>query len=137
MTPTSRANPPPRHRPPPRSPKQLSTTSRLPFPTMPRTETSASPMSVTAADFTKLDPYWTERLPYNFAKRHGVIAARLLDNGVEVWTRPEIASAILVEVQRALGQPIQPHSLSADEFDVALNRAYECGQSDRLRIVDD
>jgi general secretion pathway protein E len=94
-------------------------------------------MSVTAADFTKLDPYWTERLPYNFAKRHGVIAARLLDNGVEVWTRPEIASAILVEVQRALGQPVQPQSLSADDFEVALNRAYERGKGDALNIVDD
>src|SRR4030042_661987 len=108
MTPTSRVNPPPRHRPPFRSPKRLSTTSRPPFPTMPRTDTSAPPMSVTAADFTKLDPYWTERLPYNFANGHGVIAARLLDNGVEVWTRPQTASAILVEVQRALGQPLQP-----------------------------
>ena len=94
-------------------------------------------MSVTAADFTKLDPYWTERLPYNFAKRHGVIAARLLDNGVEVWTRPEIASAILVEVQRALGQPVQPQSLSTEEFEVALNRAYERGKGDALNIVDD
>jgi len=94
-------------------------------------------MSVTAADFTKLDPHWTVRLPYNFAKRHGVIAARLLDNGVEIWTRPEIASAILVEVQRALGQPVQPHSLSADDFEVALNRAYERGKGDALNIVDD
>src|SRR3970040_2685608 len=94
-------------------------------------------MSATATDFAKPDPYWTERLPYNFAKRHGVIAARLLDNGVEVWTRPEIASAILVEVQRALGQPVQPHSLSADDFEVALNRAYERGKGDALNIVDD
>ncbi|HJX16753.1 MAG TPA: type II secretion system ATPase GspE [Acidiferrobacterales bacterium] len=94
-------------------------------------------MSATATDFTKLDPYWTERLPYNFAKRHGVIAARLLDNGVEVWTRPQTASTILVEVQRALGQPIQPQSLSAEEFETALNRAYERGKGDALNIVDD
>jgi general secretion pathway protein E len=94
-------------------------------------------MPTSATDFTKLDPHWTAQLPYNFAKRHGVIAARLLENGVEVWTRPEIASAILVEVQRALGQPIQLQSLSSDEFDVALNRAYERGKGDALNIVDD
>jgi len=92
-------------------------------------------MSVTAADFTKLDPYWTERLPYNFAKRHGVIAA-LLDNGVEVWTRPEITSAILVEVQRALGQPVQPQPLSAGDFEVR-STALRSGKGDALNIVDD
>jgi len=91
-------------------------------------------MSVT--DINQLDPKWTERLPYNFAKRHGVIAARQRDQGVEVWTRAETPSAILVEVQRALGRPIMPQALSSEEFDLALNRAYERGHSHALEIVD-
>jgi general secretion pathway protein E len=89
------------------------------------------------ADLTQLDPHWTGRLPYNFAKRHGVIAARAVANGVEVWTRPETPSTILIEVQRALGQPVQLQPLSIEDFEQALNRAYERGKSDALNIVDD
>ena len=89
------------------------------------------------ADLSQLDPHWTGRLPYNFARRHGVIAARQLPNGVEVWTRPETQSAILIEVQRALGHPVQLHALSAEQFEQALNRAYERGKNDALNIVDD
>jgi len=89
------------------------------------------------ADLTQLDPHWTERLPYNFAKRHGVIAARAVPNGVEVWTRPETPSTALIEVQRALGQPVRMQALSAEDFEKALNRAYERGKTDALDIVGD
>jgi general secretion pathway protein E len=90
-----------------------------------------------STDLTQLDPHWTGRLPYNFARRHGVIAARALPNGIELWTRPETPSAILIEVQRALGQPVQLHPLTHEDFEQALNRAYERGKSDALNIVDD
>jgi len=93
-------------------------------------------MSATT-DLNQLDPHWTGRLPYNFAKRHGVIAARALPNGIEVWTRPETSSAILVEIQRALGQPVQLQALTTEQFEQALHRAYERGKNDALNIVDD
>ncbi len=88
-------------------------------------------------DAQLLDPQWTDRLPYHFAKRHGVIAARLGTTGVEVWARPGVASSVLAELQRALGQPIQLCELSQEAFDTALNRAYERGKSHAMQIVDD
>jgi general secretion pathway protein E len=91
---------------------------------------------MSAADINLLDPQWTGRLPYNFAKRHGVIAARQIENNIEVWMRPGTPSAILIEVQRALGQPVKPQALSDDDFNAALNRAYERGRSHALEIVD-
>ena len=90
----------------------------------------------TTPETRQLDPQWTARLPYNFAKRHGVIAARALKGSVELLTRPEVASSVLIEVQRALGQPVQPLPLSDAEFNATLNRAYERGRSDALQIVD-
>jgi general secretion pathway protein E len=95
--------------------------------------TAAMPAST---DLAQLDPSCTGRLPYNFARRHGVIAARQLPNAIELWTRPETPSAILIEVQRALGQPVQMQPLTAEAFEQALNRAYERGKSDALEIVD-
>jgi general secretion pathway protein E len=84
-----------------------------------------------------LDPRWTERLPYHFAKRHGVIAARLADGGLEVWAKPGVPSTVLAELTRATGQPVVVQELAPEVFDTALNRAYERGKSHALQIVDD
>jgi general secretion pathway protein E len=59
-----------------------------------------------ARDPQALDPQYTQRLPYHFAKRHGVISARQLGGGVELWVRPGVSSVALAEVQRSLGQAI-------------------------------
>ncbi len=91
----------------------------------------------TSADFPSVDPQYAERLPYHFAKRHGVIAARGVDSCVEVWARPGVSSTILAELQRTFGLPIRLCELGADAFESALNRTYERGKSHALEIVDD
>jgi general secretion pathway protein E len=88
------------------------------------------------SDADTFDPQWIDRLPYHFAKRHGVIAARQGDAGLEVWARPGVSSAVLSELQRALGQPIQVRELNTEEFETALHRAYERGKHHALEIVD-
>ena len=87
-------------------------------------------------DAQTFDPEWIDRLPYHFAKRHGVITARQCDVGLEVWARPGVSSAVLAELQRALGQPIQLRELNSEEFETALHRAYERGKHHALEIVD-
>jgi len=94
-------------------------------------------LSDSATELQGLDPEWIERVPYHFAKRHGVIAARANENGLEVWARPGVPSVVLAELQRALGHPVQVCELSLEAFDVALNRAYERGKHHALQIVDD
>ena len=89
------------------------------------------------ADLQQLDPEWTQRLPYHFAKRHGVIAARRENGGIEVWARPGVGAQVLMELQRVLQQPLALRELDNDSFDVALNRAYERGMSHAMQIVGD
>ena len=91
----------------------------------------------TAPDLQTLDPAWTQRLPYHFARRHGVISACLRDGQVEIWAKPGVTGATLSELYRALGQPIQVRELSQAMFDSALHRAYERGMSQAMEIVDD
>ena len=91
----------------------------------------------TAPDLQALDPQCTQRLPYHFAKRHGVISARHLDTAIEVWVRPGISSAIVAEMQRVLGQAVALRELTPEAFDAALNHAYERGMSQAMQIVDD
>lgn len=90
-----------------------------------------------APDLQNLDPEWTQRLPYHFSKRHGVISARQVDAGLEVWARPGVTSTVLAELQRALGLPIYLRELDSEAFESALNRAYERGVSQAMQIVDD
>jgi general secretion pathway protein E len=90
----------------------------------------------TQPDLATLDPRVTERLPYPFAKRHGVVSARRVDEAIEIWMRPGVRSAVLAEVQRALAEPVRWIELPADAFEKALNRAYERGTSHAEEIVD-
>ena len=78
-----------------------------------------------------------ERLPYAFAKRHGVISARQLEAGFELWVRPGVRAGVLAEVQRALGGPLALRELAGDAFEAALARAYERGASHAADIVTD
>ncbi len=78
-----------------------------------------------------------ERLPYAFAKRHGVISARALNEGFELWARPGLRAGVLAEVQRVLGGPISVKELAPTAFDAALARAYERGTSHAAEIVTD
>src|SRR6267154_801283 len=83
------------------------------------------------------DAQTVERLPYAFAKRHGVISARQLEQGFELWVRPGVRAGVLAEVQRSLGGPLALRELADEAFDVALARAYERGASHAADIVDD
>ncbi|MDA8363776.1 MAG: type II secretion system ATPase GspE [Gammaproteobacteria bacterium] len=90
-----------------------------------------------AFDLQELDPDLCQRLPYHYAKRHGVLSARQVDGVVEVWSRPGVATTVLAELRRALGQPLRVHELTSENFESALNRAYERGMSQAVQIVDD
>ena len=91
----------------------------------------------TAPDLQHLDLQATQRLPYHFAKRHGVISARQAQDAMEVWVRPGVSSAALAELRRVLGQPIQICELTPENFETALNRAYDRGMNHAMQIVDD
>src|SRR5262250_2914570 len=78
-----------------------------------------------------------ERLPYAFAKRHGVISARQLDDGFELWVRPGVRASAIAEVQRVLGGPLALRELAKEAFDAALARAYERGTSQAADIGTD
>lgn len=89
------------------------------------------------SELNGLDPQWTERLPYHFAKRHGVISARGVGDGVEIWARAGVSGQVLLELQRALGRPVRLRALADEEFSAALDRAYERNMSHAMQIVGD
>src|SRR5712691_8517898 len=90
-----------------------------------------------SSDALTPDAQAVERLPYAFAKRHGVISARQLEQGFELWVRPGVRAGVLAEVQRALGGPLALRELEKEAFDAALARAYERGATHAADKVTD
>lgn len=82
-----------------------------------------------------LDTQLAQELPYHFAKRHGVISARKLDDVIEIWARPGISATAIAELQRSLETNISIAELDKETFDLVLSRAYERGASHAEQIV--
>jgi general secretion pathway protein E len=89
------------------------------------------------SELQALDREVSQELPYHFAKRHGVISARRDGETVEVWALPGARTEILAELGRALGHPLRIVELAEDEFNRALNRAYERGVNEAADIIGD
>jgi general secretion pathway protein E len=85
-----------------------------------------------ATTLPQADPEFARQLPYHFARAHGVLAARAVPEGAEIWVRPEINTAVLGEVRRVLGLPLKPVMLPADVFERRLAQAYTREHSDGI-----
>jgi len=97
----------------------------------------ASRSQVDAVEPSQADPDFVRRLPYHFARANGVIAARRLPEGAEIWVRPEITTATLGEVRRALGVPLRPVVLPAEVFNLRLAQAYTREESGAASLIGD
>ena len=68
-----------------------------------------------------------KRLPFAFAKRHGVLIQKQLDGCTEVIYREGAAAASLAEVRRFLGGPVKFSKVDREAFDARLQLSYESG----------
>jgi general secretion pathway protein E len=84
-----------------------------------------------------LDPQTVRLLPYPFAKAKGVLAARVVENALEVWIRPYPAASTLAEVRRMAGKALREVLLTAEEFEHCLALAYTREPSAAETIVED
>lgn len=93
-------------------------------------------MNETRSLATTADATLAARLSYAYARRHGILLALQRDHGpIEVWTRPGVRSVVLSELQRVFASPIVVRELSAEDFETALQRAYDPGRHDTRQIV--
>ena len=70
------------------------------------------------------------RLPFAFARRHGVLLTRILDDGrVETLCRNDVSAASLREVRRYAGMGLAVRKVDHEEFDERLQRSYEDANS--------
>jgi general secretion pathway protein E len=92
-------------------------------------------MSVTEPQIP--DTEIAKQLPYQFAKRHGVILSSRKNGHFNAMARNDVASEILAEIHRSLGYPVIVTVVDDDAFDRALNQAYERGMNQAADLVED
>ncbi len=78
-----------------------------------------------------------KRLPFAFAKRHGVLVTDIEDGRAQALCRPGVSAPTLAEVRRYLGLPLQVTMVSAEEFDSLLQKSYEDRSSQAMQLVGD
>ena len=82
-------------------------------------------------------PADVRRLPFTFARRHGVLAMGVEDGRARVMCRPAVSAFTLAELRRHLGVPLRLHTVSADEFEALLQKQYEHGSGEAMQMMED
>ena len=76
------------------------------------------------------------RLPFGFAKRHGVLLAQQ-SAGWQLYIHSATSPAAVLEVRRMLAEPFQIQRLSAVEFDAMLEASYQRDSSEAQQLMED
>ncbi len=86
--------------------------------------------SAAATDFA-------HRIPYAFARTHGVLARGEEDGGVVVLTRPDATVEGVAELKRVLQRPLVVRAVDAERFAAELARAYNAAAPGVAQLSDD
>jgi general secretion pathway protein E len=86
--------------------------------------------SPTAAGFA-------QRIPYAFARAHGVLAQGEEGGAVVVLTRPDATVEGIAELKRVLQQPLRTRAVDAERFAAELARAYNAAGAEVAQLSDD
>ncbi len=76
------------------------------------------------------------KLPFSFAKRHGVVLRMDKENGLVACYRPGMLPQILAEVRRFTGRPFHLEELAEEPFNHALALVYQSGSSEAMQMVE-
>ncbi len=78
----------------------------------------------------------SERLPFSYAKRNGILVHGVNNEQIEAVCRSDISPMTLLEVQRHFGLPLTPRQISDAEFNSLLQQAYEDSSSKAFATVE-
>jgi len=77
------------------------------------------------------------RLPYGFARRHGVLLEEDPSVGLRIVHRPDVNIRVLAEVRRFAGRPLKLHPIEVDRFEMVLQKTYEQGSGEAISMIGD
>ena len=77
------------------------------------------------------------RLPFGFARKHGVAVLGLANGKARIACRPDVKPEALLELRRFLGTPLAPEKVPAERFEALLQELYEGGGEDSRSMAAD
>lgn len=75
------------------------------------------------------------RIPFHFAKRHGVFVQMQSDDRVVIAHSPKLSAQTILELQRYFNKPIEFKLLAQEQFENSLARAYETGTAHAMEAI--
>jgi general secretion pathway protein E len=79
----------------------------------------------------------TRRLPFGFAKRHGVLMLpEEGQNGIEVIYKDGVTPQVLAEVRRVAGRKIAPRAVDIPTFDKHLSTTYQNDSGEAMQMIE-
>lgn len=72
-----------------------------------------------------------ERLPYGFAKRHGVLIEIQSDGAAQGWIKDSTSAISMSEASRCISAEVRYQVVSEDDFNTQLSRVYQEGGDSR------
>ncbi len=76
------------------------------------------------------------KLPFTFAKRHGVVLEMHPEHGLTTLFKPGLRPEILAEIRRFTGGPVHLEEIAEDLFNQRLSVAYQSGSSEAMQMVE-
>ena len=95
---------------------------------------SSGVIPTSATDFAPLST--PIALPYTFVKRHGVLLGSEPDGCVKLFYRPGLTLAVLQELRRHVGKPLQLHPLPPNTFETLLRQTFEEGSAQTMQEIE-
>ena len=77
-----------------------------------------------------------QRLPYAFAKRHGVLIGQIADDHIQILHRKNFSPLILAEIKRATGRKLNLAPASDEQFAALLAQTYEQGSDQAMAMME-
>ncbi len=78
-----------------------------------------------------------EKLPFAFARKHGVVVIEQDEDTAKVVFKQSADATALLEVRRALGKSLTITRVTDEEFERALGQTYEGGNNDAMSAMED
>ena len=76
------------------------------------------------------------RLPFGFARKHGVAVLGVAAAKARVACRPDVKPDALLELRRFLGVPLALEKVSSERFEALLQELYEGGGEDSRSMAE-
>lgn len=95
-----------------------------------------NPQTNTLSPAPATSPFRNKRLPFSFAKRHGVVVEDIGQVDAMVAFKSGISAQVIAEVRRFLGMPIQFTEVGEADFEKRLAMAYQNDSSAAMQMVE-